>query len=369
MEPTEKHRIYWHLALSRVPNVGPVTVKSLLDYFGDPKTVFLQDRAVLGKFMKSNAIDSLLDYDPEKDSFIEEEIGRIEREDIRIVTPLDKEFPKLLRSILDPPGILYVRGEILPKDEIAVSIVGTRRASRYGIDQARRFAKYLAQQGITIVSGMAMGIDGNAQEAAIEAGGRTIAALGCGVDVIYPNINRKLYAKIAQNGAIVSEYAMGTKPAPENFPKRNRIISGLSLGTLIIEGGRKSGALITYKYALDQGREVFAIPGAIDRPTSEGPNMLIKKGATAVTSPEEIIDYLNIPMKTKEARRKALDIAKSLDGIEKVIFEALDYEGKHIDIIARETKMDSQHVLMTLSILELRDLVKRHPGMCFSKNV
>lgn len=369
MEPTEKHRIYWHLALSRVPNVGPVTVKNLLDYYGDPKTVFLQDRGNLGKFMRSNAIDSLLGYDPEKDPFIEEELAKIEEKDVTILTPVDKEYPKLLRSILDPPSILYVRGEVQPKDEIAVGIVGTRRATRYGIDQAQRFAEYLTNQGLTVVSGMAMGIDGNAQESAIKAGGRTIAALGCGVDVVYPSINRKLYDNIIEHGAIVSEYPMGTQPTAENFPKRNRIISGLSLGVLVIEGGVKSGALITYKYALDQGREVFAIPGQIDRPTSEGPNMLIQKGATVVTDPSQIIDCLNIPAKSKEARRKALDVADSLQGIEKVLFEALDYDGKHIDIIARETKMDSQHVLMTLSMLELRDLVKRLPGMNFAKNV
>ncbi|HDR90839.1 MAG TPA: DNA-protecting protein DprA [candidate division Zixibacteria bacterium] len=369
MEPTEKQRIYWHLALSRVPFVGPVTVKALLDYFGDPKTIFLQDRANLGKFMKSNAIDNMLNYDPEKDSFINEEIDRIEEKDVRVLTPIDKEYPRLLRSILDPPSILYVKGDLTAKDEIAVGIVGTRRATRYGIEQARRFSEYLVKQGLTIVSGMAMGVDGNAQEAAMQAGGRTVAALGCGVDVIYPSINRSIYEKITQNGAIVSEYPMGTQPAPENFPKRNRIISGMSLGVLVVEGGLKSGALITYKYALDQGREVFALPGPIDRQTSEGPNMLIQKGATVITDPRQIIDYLNIPAKSKEARRKALDIAESLEGIEKIIYETLDYDGKHIDKISRESKMDSQHVLMTLSVLELRDLVKRLPGMNFAKNV
>lgn len=369
MEPTEKQRIYWHLALSRVPNIGPVTVKRLLDYFGDPKTVFLQDRAKLGQFMKSNAIDSLMEYDPEKDDFIEKEIDKIEEKDIRILTPVDREYPKLLRNILDPPGVLYVKGEILPGDDVSVGIVGTRRATRYGIDQSRRFAEFLTKQGITIISGMAMGVDGNAQEAAIKSGGRTIAALGCGVDVIYPSINRKLYEKIEEHGAIVSEYPMGTKPAPEYFPRRNRIISGLSLGVLVVEGGLKSGALITYKFALDQGREVFALPGPIDRPTSTGPNMLIQKGAIPATKPQDIVEFLNIPVRTKEARRKALDIAEGLEGPEKIIFKALDYEAKHIDIIARETKMDSQHVMMTLSVLELRDLVKRLPGMCFAKNV
>jgi len=369
MDPVEKNRLFWHLALSRVPNVGPVTIKNLLENFGDPKAVFLQDRSSLGKYMRSNAIDSLLDYDPEKDEFISAEIDKIEREDVSVLTPLDDEYPRLLGSILDPPSVLYVKGQILPGDEVSVGIVGTRRASHYGFEQAERFGKYLAGQGITVVSGMAMGIDGKAQEAAIREGGRSIAALGSGVDVIYPAMNRKLYEMLLEKGAVVSEYPMGQEPSRENFPKRNRVISGLSLGVLVVEGGFKSGALITYKYALDQGREVFALPGPVNRPTSEGPNMLIQKGATSVTSPEQIVECLNIPLKSKEARRKSLDIAKGLEGVERILFEALDYEPKHIDIISRETKMDSQHVMMTLSLLELRDLIKRLPGMCFARNV
>ncbi|RKZ31998.1 DNA-protecting protein DprA [bacterium] len=369
MDPAEKQRIFWHLALTRAPHIGAVTAKTLLERFGDAKSVFRQDRASLGQFIPPSAVNGILAYEPEKDEFIQNEIDLIERENVTIVTPLDKEYPKLLRSIFDPPTVLYVKGKLQPLDDVAVGIVGTRRATRYGIDQARRFAKYLVEQNITVVSGMAMGIDAEAQEAAVKAGGRTIAVLGCGVDVVYPMMHTKLYESIIETGAVISELPMGTQPIGHNFPRRNRIISGISLGVLVIEGGKSSGALITAEFAANQGREVFALPGPVDRPTSDGTNMLIQQGAIPVTEPSQIIQSLGVPELAKEARRKALDIAKGLDGVLKVLFEALDYEPKHIDVIARETNMDTQHVMSTLTELEMRDLIKRLPGMFYARNV
>ncbi len=357
------------MALSRVPNVGPVYALKLLKKFGDPKMIFRQDRSALGELVPRNALEGLLSYDPESDKSIREEIEQIEKHDVTVITPLDKEYPKLLNSIFDPPTILYVKGKIVKEDELAVAIVGTRRPSRYGVEQARRFAEYLVKQGITVISGMAMGVDGNSQDAAIEAGGRTIAVLGSGVDIAYPSINRGLYKKIVENGAVISELPMGTGPAPHNFPRRNRIISGLSLGVFVIAGSEDSGALITAEFAADQGREVFALPGPVDRKTSLGPNTLIRQGATPVVEPSQIVQELGIPELAQDVRRKALDIAQGLEGRKKVIFNTLDYEPKHIDAIAREAAMDSKHVMVALSELELEELVKVHPGARYSKNV
>ena len=369
MDAEERHRIYWHLALLRVPGIGPVTAGKLLKAFGEPRAIFRQERSSLGKLVPRNVLDSLETYDPEKDDSIWPEVDRIEEEEVTILTPGDPGYPSLLKSIFDPPAILYVKGELHPDDSLAVSIVGTRRPSRYGVDQARRFAQYLVNQGVTVISGMAMGIDGNAQQSAVEAGGRTVAVLGSGVDVVHPKMHRKLYRKILESGAVVSEFPMGTQPLARNFPRRNRIISGMSLGTLVIEGGKKSGSLITARFAVDQGREVFAIPGQIDRKVAAGPNMLIEKGATPALHPSQVTEQLGVPELSKEVRRKARDVAKGLEGAQKVVFDVLEYDPKHVDKIALEAKMAPKNAMGVLSELELRDLVKRNPGMMFSKNV
>jgi len=352
----------------KAPNIGPVHARTLLSKFGDPQVVFKQGREALGNCIPSHAVNGILNYDPETDDEIGKEIERIEAEEVTVLTPLDEKYPSLLKHIFDPPGVLYVKGE-LSEDEIGIAIVGTRRVTHYGKDQAKRIATYLAMQGVTVISGMAMGVDGIAQNNAIDSGGRTIAVLGCGVDVVYPPINKKLYSKIIENGAIVSEFPMGTQPARENFPRRNRIISGMSKGVVVVEGGMKSGALITATYAANQGREVFAVPGQIDKKMSEGPNELIRNGATPVTDPAQIIDMLGIPELAEDKRRKVKDIAKDLQGPEKVIFKLLDYDPINIDKIARKAKMESNHVMGILLNLELKDLVQRLPGSNFKKNV
>ncbi len=357
------------MALLHVPRVGHITAKRLIRMFGSPKAVFEQDRASLSKELSPYLVDELLSYDPGNDRSIDEEFERIERFGARVLTIDDDDYPKNIIDLRDAPTLLYVKGEILRQDDLAVGIVGTRRASRYGIEQARRFAKYLARNGVTIVSGMAMGIDGNAQQSAIENGGRTIAVLGCGVDVIYPSMHRKLYEEIIQNGAIVSDFPMGTDSQPQNFPPRNRIISGLSKAVLVVEGRIKSGALITARYAADQGRDVFALPGDINRPTSRGPNSLIRDGAIPVLDPQEIAENLGIVSMPDNKRNVVTGLASKLDGVEKIIYKELGFEGKHIDAIAISTGYSIQQTLAVLTVLEMRDIVKRLPGMMFARNV
>ena len=369
MNPVERQRIFWHLALMRVPGVGAVTAKKLFDKFGEPQNSFKAGQESLKEILNKSALDGFLRYDPAKDETIEKELDSIEKNGIVVLTLLDEEYPRLLKKIFDPPPILYVKGLLTPRDDVAIGIVGTRRPTNYGRDQAKRFAQYLVGQGITIVSGMALGIDGIAQLSAIESGGRTIAVLGSGVDVVYPSQHRELWEKIAQNGAVVSEFPMGTKPLGEYFPRRNRIISGLSLGIFIVEGGKKSGAMITATSAVEQGREVYALPGPVNMETSDGPNELIRQGATPVCEPSQIIETLGIPELAKEAKRKALDLAEGLTGSSKILFDIIQFEPKHIDVIAREANMSTQHALATIFELEMRELIRRQPGMLFTRNV
>lgn len=369
MNPNERQRIFWHLALLKVPGIGQTTARKLVEKFKEPREVFHCGREALEGMLPKNTLEALERYDPQKDESIEKELESIEKNDVAVITIFDEKYPRLLRDIFDAPYMIYVRGALSPQDELAVGIVGTRKPTRYGVETARRFAKYLVEQGITIVSGMAQGIDGNAQDAALESGGRTIAVLGSGVDIVYPGINRGLYGSIVERGAILSEFPMGTKPSPYNFPKRNRIISGLSRAVVVVEGKLDSGAMITANYAMDQGRGIFAVPGPIDRETSQGPIALIRSGATAVFEPSQIVEELGVPELSKELRRRALDIAESLTGSSKILFDIVGYEQKHIDEIAREAKLETQYALSALFELELRELVKRLPGTHFVRNI
>ena len=303
----------------------------------------------------------------DRDTFLKSEYDLVRKEDVRVVTYPEEIYPFRLKHIPDAPFVLYIKGNLLPTDQTAVSIVGARRASMYGITQARRFARELASLSITIVSGLAKGIDAAAHHGALESGGRTIAVLGSGIGCIYPKENRCLAGEIAGNGAVISEFPMATEPMPFHFPRRNRIVSGLSLGTVVVEAARRSGALITARTALEQGRDVFAVPGRIDQPNTAGVHQLIKDGAKLILDTEDVLSELQTelqdilrtekrqepPVKQPRARHKILDF--------------IHKEPIHIDTL--RTKIEHVEDLDRLLLdLEFRKVIKRLPGSFFVLN-
>ena len=268
---------YW-VGFNKVLGIGPARLRALLDFFGSIEDAWQGNLAGLQQAgLDQRSANNLLATRRSLDLAVE--LQRLDREGVKVVTWVSEEYPTNLRNIHDPPPVIYIKGELLPEDDWAVAVVGTRHASVYGKEVARRLAGDLARNGVTVVSGLAAGIDTVAHQAALEAGGRSIAVLGSGVDIIYPEQNAALARQLQEQGALVSEYPLGTKPERSNFPPRNRIISGLSLGALVVEAGARSGALITADFAGDQGRDVFAIPGSIFQRTSEGTNRLIQDGA------------------------------------------------------------------------------------------
>ena len=298
---------------------------------------------------------------------------------IRKVTSDDPGYPANLRNIYDPPKALYVNGGFDERDGIAVAIVGSRRASLYGIEMAEKFGYDLASRGVTVVSGMAIGVDSAAHRGALKAKGRTIAVMGSGHGNIYPPQNKKLYGEIAASGAVVTEYEDSIEPFAYNFPCRNRIISGLALGVVVVEAARNSGALITANFAAEQGRTVFAVPGKASSHTSAGTNGLIKDGAALVQSAEDVIEELSIkemepadgPAPDKAAGRIAAMtkayIYNSLTEDERRVYKTLSDEPVHIDDITGSSGMDTQKISKVLLALQLKDLIKEVPGKQFVK--
>jgi len=299
---------------------------------------------------------------------LEKTLKRLEKINSSLITVYDKEYPPLLKKIDDPPLILYYTGTFEESDNFSIGIVGTRTPSNYGKVQAEKIASELASQGITIVSGLARGIDSIAHTAAIKSKTRTIAVIGCGIDVIYPPESKTLYKQIAENGLIVSEYEPGTKPDALNFPKRNRIISGLSHGCIIVETGVKGGALYTARFALNQNREVFAVPGNIGSKQSEGTNLLIQRGeAKLVTNAEDVLVELELIRKPMQAAEKQKEIIENLDVFEEKIMSALEEQPLHVDKISEATGLSTSDCLVHLLSLEFKNLVKQLPGKVFSK--
>lgn len=277
-------------------------------------------------------------------------------------------YPTNLKYIYDPPPALYIKGNIIPQDNIAIAVVGSRQASYYGLKNAQELAFELAAGGITIISGLARGVDSAAHRGALKAGGRTIAVLGSGLNMIYPEENKGLAEEISRNGAVVSEFPQDTPPHRHNFPRRNRIISGLSLGVLVVEAAKRSGALITVGFALEQGREVFALPGKIDSFTSQGTHDLIKQGAKLVESTEDIIEELE-PLRAcqvnqTESESKA-KIEPNLPEEEKQVYSCLSCEPLHIDELAQKVNLSYGRLLTCLLKLEYKKLVKELPGKTF----
>ena len=290
---------------------------------------------------------------------------------IKILSLKDKNYPTNLKYIYDPPLKLYIKGKILPEDNIAVAIIGSRRATHYGLKNAETLSFQLAAKGITIISGLARGVDSAAHRGALEAGGRTIAVLGSGLNVIYPPENEKLAQEVAQNGAVISEFPQDTPPFKQNFPRRNRIISGLSLGVVVVEAAKRSGALITANCALEQGREVFALPGKIDSFTSQGTHDLIKHGAKLVESTEDIIEELEPLMSEyiKQAKSESKATVKpNLLDEEKQIYSCLSSDPTHIDEIMQKVDLSYGRLLTNLLKLQHKKLVKELPGKVFARD-
>ncbi len=349
---------YW-LGFNRVPGIGAKKLRALIDTFGDVQTAWQAPASSLAAAgLDRRALNNLLKLRVELD--LDEELAQIQQANITILTWDSPTYPTNLRQVDNAPPVLFMRGEILPEDDWAVGIVGTRRATVYGREVALRLGTELSQAGVTIVSGLARGIDAVAHDAALKAGGRTIAVLGNGLDTIYPAEHRNLARAILTQGALVSEHTLGVRPEARNFPARNRIISGLSYGVVIVEGRWSSGAVITAKQALEQGREVYAVPGSILAPSSEGPNRLIKEGATPVLDSNDILEALNL---TQVAQQ--LDARYTLpdDPVEAQLLDMLSADPRHVDEIRRLADIPVEDVTSTLALMELKGMVRQVGGM------
>jgi DNA processing protein len=362
--------IFYWLALSLTPGVGSTLMRRLLEQFKSPEAVF---HAPMKELLCIEGLGEKVAQGIRRgplEEIVGKELNRLKETGGRVITLTDQEYPKRLKDIYDPPALLYIRGELRIEDELAIAIVGSRKTTPYGRWFTEKVSHELARHGVTIVSGMARGIDSLAHTGAISGGGRTIAVLGCGVDVIYPSENRNLFIKIIDHGAVLSEFPMGSPPEGGHFPRRNRIISGLSLGVVVVQANEKSGSLITAGYALEQGREVFAVPGNVGTESSRGVHRLIKEGAKLVESSEDILEEI-LPQWERE-RKGAPEVAiqrPNLTGEETVLYELLSETPWHIDAIIRESRLDAGKVSSLLLNMELKGLVFQWPGKCFSKKM
>jgi DNA processing protein len=352
---------YW-LALSQFYKFGPVKFRKIKKYFADMAMAF---KAPFEEYLRAGIDEKTAEEfttfrqqtDPDK------LLENLNKEKIKILTIDDPAYPKLLKRIYDPPLLLYYRGDLKAFSELALAVVGTRKFTTYGQQVTEKIVKELATNNLTIISGLALGIDALAHSAAIEVGGKTIAVLGSGLDQqnIYPWQNRYLADKIqAHEGLILSEYPLGTLPLKHHFPQRNRLISGLSLGTLVVEAGEKSGAIITALHALEQNRDVFAIPGSIYSPYSAGTNSLIKMGAKLIASAQDIVETLDLTRAVSYIESRKI-IPES--GEEKLILSRLNYEPIYIDDLVRLTKLDTSVINSTLTIMEMKGMIKNLGGM------
>ena len=362
-------KLAW-LALRGIPKVGPVLFHRLVQAFGDPTQVFQTSlkelRAVRGvSAALAQAILAFRDWDR-----LEAHLSRLSSFGAAMLTLADPGYPPRLKEVPFPPPLIFVKGEIKPEDSLALAMVGTRGASYYGLKASRSLARELARRGMTVVSGLARGIDTAAHQGALEEGGRTLAVLGCGLDVVYPSENRKLYLRIPEQGALVTEYPLGAPPEAHNFPRRNRLISGLSLGVLVVEAGAKSGANITAHCALEQGREVLAVPGPITAPTSLGPHRLIQQGAKLVQNVEDILAEL--PGEAPPVETAAGVVPKAPARTRPVLFRVddpllplLGAEPLQLEELVQASHLTAPEVMSRLTVLELQGLVRELPGKCY----
>ncbi len=350
---------YW-LGFNIVKGIGTAKVQALLGAFGTLEAAWQANESQLKKLgLDRRAIKSFLETRPTLD--LDKCMAAVEAAGIELLTWESDGYPAYLREVDGAPPLLYLNGRLENIDRWAVAVVGTRRLTQYGRQVTRELVAGLVRNGVTIISGLARGIDAVAHQTALDAGGRTLAVLGSGLDCIYPSENRQLAHRISNGrGAVISEYGLGVKPEAKNFPPRNRIISGLALGVIVVEAGERSGALITSRFALEQGRDVFAVPGNINWPASKGPNRLIQQGAKLVTCVEDVLDELNLAMVLeKTAVQKILPDTPD----EAALLAHLSQQPVHIDDLSRAAGMTSGQVSSTLTLMELKGMVQQVGGL------
>jgi DNA processing protein len=357
--------------LLSIDGIGPGKFRNLLAKFRNTKNILSTDYQSLMNVegISTNLAKRIRKASQERDQiekFTEKELKKLDKLGGKLITIWDQEYPSILKKIYDPPILFYILGEFVESDQYSIAVVGTRQPTNYGKVHAEKISMELAKQGITIVSGMARGIDSIAQNAAIKSGGRTIAVIGSGLDVIYPAENKKLFEKISENGVVISEFSLGTKPDAQNFPRRNRIISGLSLGVVVIETGIQGGAMQTASLALDQNREVFALPGNVGVKQSDGTNLLIQKGeAKLITSADDVITELEIKLKPvlgKNIPKQQIDLTL----FEEKIINVMNSQPLQIDKIALLANLSTSDCLVHLLSLEFKGLIKQLPGKMFA---
>ncbi len=373
MKHIDDSKIRFWLALTYVKDIGPVAIKRLLGVFKSPEKVFKASLSEICDVLniRESQARNILAYDGWDK--VEKEIQKIKKHDIRLITFDDEDYPAPLKHIDSPPMLLYSKGLLKPDDTYSIAIVGSRMMTEYGRRVAEKIASELAGYGITIISGMARGIDAVSHKGALSVGGRSIAVLGCGLDRPYPYDNSELFKALCKSGCVLSEFPMGTPPNKENFPKRNRLISGLSLGVVVVEATKESGSLITATYALEQNKEVFAVPGNITSKNSFGTNELIKKGAKLVQAVDDILEELHpklAGLKGYISRLLTKGETSIIDNIEindeeKKVLSAIGNSSVHIDNIARTLTLPTNRLLAILLDLEMKGLVKQTEGKKF----
>jgi DNA processing protein len=363
--PTDDRFLLDALRLNLVPGIGPRLQQSLLDAFGTASAVLqaprqeLQQVAGIGPKLATSIVEH-------RDAAgAERELARCRQSGMEILLKGEGAYPRMLAQICDAPSLLYCRGTIQPQDELAIAIVGSRRCSVYGRQQAERFASALARAGLTVISGLARGIDAAAHRAALENDGRTIAVSATGLAQVYPPEHKELAAQVAERGAVVCESALDQEPVAGLFPQRNRIISGMSLGVIIIEATRMSGALHTARHAMEQGREVFAVPGRIDSLTSEGCHDLIRDGVPLIRGVDDVLEALGpliSPVQRTADEKVHTPRELQLGDQERAILNLVTTDPRHIDDVVRESAIEPSRVVATLTVLEMKRLLRRLPG-------
>ena len=360
------------VALNMIEHVGPVRVRQLLEYFGEPSKILGASRSQLLRVrgIGEEVADSISSW--EKNVDLAGELKRIQDYGCHILTQDDENYPELLKQIYDPPIALYVKGELSAKDKNAVAMVGSRMTTPYGMDAARKLAYQLAYIGVTVVSGGARGIDTAVHQGALSGKGRTVAVLGTGINIIFPTENAELFQRISENGAVITQFPFNRKADKQSFPIRNRIVAGMSMGTVVVEANLTSGALITANMAVEYGRQVFAVPGRIDSPRSKGCHELIKKGAKLCEGAEDILsefEYL-FPTSNRPAGASETGVlpSLSLSETEQKIYDALSQDESSTDEVIRRCGLPSSTVSVALLGLEMKRLIRQLPGKLFVRN-
>lgn len=359
-----------YIALNMIEKVGPVRLRHLLGIFENPETILKASSEQLAcvEGIGRDIARCISDWESQVD--LVAELNRIQEYGCSVVTNEDPIYPQSLKEIYDPPIVLYVKGQLEERDHHGVAIVGSRMTTPYGLESARRLAYQLGQAGVTVVSGGARGIDTAAHQGCLRANGRTIAVIGSGLDIIYPAENRGLFENIAEQGAVITQFPFRRKADRQSFPIRNRIVAGMSLGTLVVEANRTSGALITANMAVDYGRQVFALPGRIDSPRSKGCHALIKNGAKLCESAEDILsefEYLFPPSSSSVRDSTPTPVSIPLSDEETVIWNLLEAAESHLDELIRGSRLPTAKVSVLLMGMEMKGLVKRLPGQVYQR--